>query len=117
MRCSDPEVAKQPLTLPTATAIVVALLAGYFLCTSVDTASFLTPEERVYARARLTADGPRGTDSTAAADHDQFSWYQVRRAVFSIQTWLSASAYFCILSALYSFGESFRCAIAFESVC
>ncbi|KAL8286668.1 hypothetical protein RQP46_004196 [Phenoliferia psychrophenolica] len=84
--------------------IVVALGAWVFLCSSVDTASFLTPEERVYARARLNADGPRPTDDTASANHDQFSWYQVRRAVFSIQTWLSASAYFCILSALYSFG-------------
>ena len=85
-------------------SVVVALIAWYFLCTSVDKASFLTPQERIYARARLIADGPQPTDDTASANHDLFSWYQVRRAIFSIQTWLSAIAYFSILSALYSFG-------------
>lgn len=72
------------------------------MCSSVEDASFLTPEERAYAVARLNADKPQ---SVAGVDNaDAFSWYQVRRAVFSIQTWLSALAYFAILCALYSFG-------------
>ncbi|KAK4703906.1 hypothetical protein P7C70_g2317, partial [Phenoliferia sp. Uapishka_3] len=84
--------------------IIVAAGAWIFLCTSVDTASFLTPQERIYARTRLNEDVPQPTDDTASANHGIFSWYQVRRAIFSIQTWLSAFAYFAILSALYSFG-------------
>lgn len=84
--------------------VVVAGAAYFLLCSSVETASFLTPEERVYAAARLNADKPQSV--AGVADADAFSWYQVRRAIFNIQTWLSALAYFSILSALYSFGTS-----------
>jgi hypothetical protein len=31
-------------------------------------------------------------------------WSEVRRGIFCVQLWLSASAYFSILSGLYSFG-------------
>ncbi|KAM0751485.1 retrograde regulation protein 2 [Meredithblackwellia eburnea MCA 4105] len=86
--------------------VVVAIGSYFFLCASVDTASYLTPAERIYARARLISDGPQASDDSASgpSEHERFSWYQVRRAVFSLQTWLSASAYFSILSALYSYG-------------
>jgi hypothetical protein len=35
---------------------------------------------------------------------ERFSWSEVRRGVFNLQVWLSATSYFAILSALYSFG-------------
>ena len=67
----------------------------------VDKASFLTPEERKLAIARLIADKPHGLDGLLAGP---FQWKRVRAAIFSFKTWLSALAYFAILSALYSFG-------------
>lgn len=99
--------------------VAVGLLAAVVLPPSLDKAKFLTPEQRLLVVDRLQRDKPQGS-----ADVDGFSWYQVNRAVFSIQvrpispqstffspdvspssqTWLSASAYFCLLTALYSFG-------------
>jgi hypothetical protein len=58
--------------------IFVGVLAGVFLPYSIETASFLTPEERLFAAQRLKADRPAGSE-------EEFSWKAVRRAVFSIQ--------------------------------
>ncbi|KAJ9092764.1 hypothetical protein QFC19_008619 [Naganishia cerealis] len=79
----------------------VGVLAYIVLPGSLDKASFLTEEERLLVVDRLQRDKPSGS---LGADAERFSWTQVNRAIFSIQTWLSASAYFCILTALYSFG-------------
>lgn len=35
---------------------------------------------------------------------ERFKWSEVKRGIFNIQVWLSATAYFGILSGLYSFG-------------
>lgn len=35
---------------------------------------------------------------------EKFRWSEVRRGVFNVQLWLSSTAYFAILSGLYSFG-------------
>lgn len=35
---------------------------------------------------------------------EKFSWGEVRRGVLNVQVWLSSTAYFAILSGLYSFG-------------
>lgn len=35
---------------------------------------------------------------------EKFRWSEVKRGVFNIQVWLTATAYFAILSGLYSFG-------------
>lgn len=82
--------------------VVVGIIAYFLLVNSVETAHFLTEEEKAYAVARLAADKPQALDGAESVD--AFSWYQVGRGIFSIQTWLSACAYFAILSALYSFG-------------
>lgn len=42
---------------------------------------------------------------------EKFSWNEVRRGVFNVQVWLTSTAYFAILSGLYSFGL-FVCIIA-----
>ena len=49
----------------------------------------------------------RGDRTLLTADREvqeKFSWSEVGRAIFSFQTWLTASAYFGILSGLYSLG-------------
>ena len=60
--------------------VAVGLLAAVVLPPSLDKAKFLTPEERLLVVDRLQRDKPQGS-----ADVDRFSWYQVRRAIFSIQ--------------------------------
>lgn len=71
----------------------------------MDSATFLTPEERVFARSRLHLDMPsRLAQDGSEHHHEGFQWSEVRRGLFSVSTWLSASAYFGILSGLYSFG-------------
>lgn len=37
-------------------------------------------------------------------EHEPFKWSEVVRGITDIKMWLSASAYFGILSGLYSFG-------------
>lgn len=89
--------------------IVVAAIAYIFLPNSVEEASFLTPTERAFAVQRLLRDRPTSAASSADGDasphaSEKLQWSEVRRGFMSVQTWLSASAYFCILSGLYSFG-------------
>ena len=85
---------------------IVGILCIFILPSTVDRASFLTPEERRVASARLIADKPLGIDATGNTIimSESFEWRHVIRAVFSLKTWLSALAYFAILTALYSFG-------------
>jgi hypothetical protein len=35
---------------------------------------------------------------------ERFKWSEVRRGIFNVQVWLTSTAYFAILSGLYSFG-------------
>lgn len=44
------------------------------------------------------------TNEKESAEHEPFRWSEVIRGVTDIKMWLSASAYFAILSGLYSFG-------------
>jgi hypothetical protein len=38
-------------------------------------------------------------------EHEEaFSWSEVKRGVFNLQVWFTATAYFGILAGLYSFG-------------
>lgn len=78
---------------------VVAVVVFFLLPNGLADASFLTEEERQVAIQRLHADGTRQREAA-----EKFSWSEVRRGVFSLQTWLTALAYFGILSGLYSFG-------------
>ncbi|KAI1824037.1 major facilitator superfamily domain-containing protein [Xylaria intraflava] len=71
----------------------------WLLPNGVSSAKFFTPEEREYAIRRLQAQ-----KASSGASEERFAWSEVARGVFNWQTWLSASAYFGILSGLYSFG-------------
>lgn len=88
--------------------IVVAIIAYIFLPNSVEEASFLSETERAFAVQRLRADRPlphaATSDGTSPHAHEGLDWSEVKRGLLSVQTWLSASGYFCILSGLYSFG-------------
>ena len=84
---------------------VIGVGSYFLLPNSVSSASFLKPEERELAKRRL------GNDTSAHLSHGQqtegvekFRWSEVRRGIFNIQLWLTATAYFAILAALYSFG-------------
>ncbi|TGJ82524.1 hypothetical protein E0Z10_g6238 [Xylaria hypoxylon] len=83
--------------------ITVGFTSFWLLPNNVASARFFKPEEREYAIGRLRApgasDGGREQEET-----ERFAWSEVARGVFNLQTWLSASAYFGILSGLYSFG-------------
>ncbi|CAG8960098.1 hypothetical protein HYFRA_00010576 [Hymenoscyphus fraxineus] len=85
---------------------VVAGVVSYFLLpNSVQTASFLKPEERIFARSRLNLDVPsRLAEEGSEYQQEGFQWSEVKRGVLNISTWLSAAAYFGILAGLYSFG-------------
>jgi sugar phosphate permease len=77
--------------------IVIGAIAYLFLPNSVSTARFLSEKERSVAQSRLIAPGRTSKVET-------FQWSEVRRGVISPMLWMSATAYFAILSGLYSFG-------------
>jgi hypothetical protein len=76
--------------------VAIGFFAFLFLPNSVSTAKFLTEKERLVAQSRLSSNTPGPSAAEA------FSWSEVRRGVLNTQLWLSATAYFAILSGLYS---------------
>lgn len=49
--------------------------------------------------------GPLLTPNSPVVEREErFRWSEVYRGVFNLQVWLTATAYFAILSGLYSFG-------------
>jgi Major Facilitator Superfamily len=89
---------------------VSGVIAYFLLPNNLENARFLTHEERDHARLRLLKEKPGfGTDPSgnifiAEDSQEKFAWSEVRRGIFNIQVWLTACAYFAILSGLYSFG-------------
>ncbi|KAH6872168.1 hypothetical protein J4E91_011200 [Alternaria rosae] len=75
--------------------VLVGVCSAIFLPNSIESARFLTPDEKEHARFRL---------GEQSASHERFDWAEVKRGVFNVQVWLTALAYFAILSGLYSFG-------------
>ncbi|RDL40113.1 MFS general substrate transporter [Venustampulla echinocandica] len=85
--------------------IVVGTISYFLLPNGVDSASFLTHEQRQFARARLHLDMPsRLAHDGGEHKQEAFRWSEVMRGLFDLSTWLSASAYFGIVAGLYSFG-------------
>ncbi|KAH7363765.1 putative MFS transporter [Rhexocercosporidium sp. MPI-PUGE-AT-0058] len=85
--------------------VAVGFMSYFLLPNSVETASFLKEDERVFASARLHQDVPsRLAQDGSERQHEAFQWSEVCRGVFNVSTWLSAIAYFGILAGLYSFG-------------
>lgn len=83
----------------------VALIAAAVLPNSIETFRNLSPEQKTWARQRILEDSPTNALGERASHHDEhLSWSEVRRGIFNLQVWLSATAYFGILAGLYSFG-------------
>ncbi|KAJ5487985.1 hypothetical protein N7530_002285 [Penicillium desertorum] len=83
---------------------VCGALSFFALPNSLQSASFLTAEEKQFGEKRLMLDSPGSLEGSLASEAESFKWSEVRRGVLDLQVWLSASAYFAILSGLYSFG-------------
>ncbi|KAK3385150.1 major facilitator superfamily domain-containing protein [Podospora didyma] len=87
--------------------VVSGLVAYFLLPTNIMTATYLTTEEKEFASLRL-----QGRVGSSTGDRfnlvlerqESFKWSEVYRGIFNLQVWLTASAYFAILSGLYSFG-------------
>ncbi|OAL04491.1 MFS general substrate transporter [Phaeosphaeriaceae sp. SRC1lsM3a] len=79
----------------------VGVTVFLILPNNLPTASFLGEEERAVAVQRL-----RGIEHGTGNKEmeEEISWSEVRRGLTSLQTWLSASAYFGLLTGIYSFG-------------
>jgi nitrate/nitrite transporter NarK len=75
--------------------VAIGTLSYFALPNAIETASFLSTAEKAHARHRL---------DESTQQHERFSWDEVKRGIFNLQVWLSALAYFAILSGLYSFG-------------
>lgn len=85
--------------------VVCGAISYFFLATNLHTASFLTPEERQFAAKRLSGEVPNAERFSPSVEREEkFRWSEVKRGVLNIQVWLTATAYFAILSGLYSFG-------------
>ncbi|KAL4968349.1 major facilitator superfamily domain-containing protein [Aspergillus stella-maris] len=83
---------------------VIAASAYPLLPNSVDTATFLTPEEREFAIARLKASHRTpGSLSGYEPEPEKFRWSEVRRGILSFQLFFTGTVYFCICCALFSF--------------
>ncbi|KAL4812077.1 major facilitator superfamily domain-containing protein [Aspergillus spinulosporus] len=78
-------------------------LAYFALPNSIETTPFLTEEERRFARERIQLENPHFQEALAA-EQESLAWSEVRRGLLEPQMWFSATAYFAILSGLYSFG-------------
>ncbi|KAK6953751.1 hypothetical protein Daesc_003713 [Daldinia eschscholtzii] len=83
---------------------IVGIAAYFILPNGVGTARFLNEEEREFAVNRLNAASQGDGSNREKEVTERFSWSEVGRGVFSLQTWFTAAAYFGILSGLYSFG-------------
>ncbi|KAF4337312.1 major facilitator superfamily transporter [Fusarium beomiforme] len=81
--------------------VAAGSIVFFTLPNDLTTARYFTPEERDWAVKRLERD--RGTNALSEL-HEKFSWGEVRRGILNVQVWLTSTAYFSILSGLYSFG-------------
>ncbi|KAL4781725.1 major facilitator superfamily domain-containing protein [Aspergillus varians] len=78
-------------------------LSYFALPNSIETAPFLTEEERNHARERIRLENPH-MQGAVQAEEESLAWSEVQRGLLEPQMWFSAMAYFAILSGLYSFG-------------
>ncbi|KAK3390009.1 major facilitator superfamily domain-containing protein [Podospora didyma] len=81
--------------------LLCAAFTYIMLPNTLPTASFLTPEERELAIARQVG-VKHGTGN--GEGQEKFKWAEVRRGLLYPLTWLTACAYFALLSAIYSIG-------------
>ncbi|EGR46430.1 uncharacterized protein TRIREDRAFT_123120 [Trichoderma reesei QM6a] len=83
--------------------VVSGLIAFAGLPNNVANAWFLSTEERDFAAQRLANDSG-GRFNPAREAEELFKWSEVKRGIFNVQIWLTSTAYFALLSGVYSFG-------------
>lgn len=109
--------------------VLAATLTAFLLPRGIETATFLTEEERQFALRRLRlsdtastqtlkkAASPTNSNSNDSKEKDihletvddvppedeAFEWLEVRRGLLDIQAWLTGFAYACFIVSLYSF--------------
>ncbi|PTB72454.1 MFS general substrate transporter [Trichoderma longibrachiatum ATCC 18648] len=83
--------------------VVSGLIAFAGLPNGVANAWFLSTEERDFAAQRLANDSG-GRFNPAREAEESFKWSEVKRGIFNVQIWLTSTAYFALLSGVYSFG-------------
>ncbi|KAL6851780.1 MFS general substrate transporter [Trichoderma novae-zelandiae] len=83
--------------------VASGLIAFAGLPNDVASAWFLSTEERDFAAQRLANDSG-GRFNPAREAQEPFQWSEVRRGIFNVQIWLTSTAYFALLSGVYSFG-------------
>ncbi|KAH7413925.1 putative MFS transporter [Phaeosphaeria sp. MPI-PUGE-AT-0046c] len=81
--------------------MTVGVAVFLILPNNLPAATFLREDERAMAVQRLKGI-KHGTGNQEM--EESISWSEVRRGLISPQTWLSASAYFGLLTGIYSFG-------------
>src|SRR5205085_5298721 len=79
--------------------VLCAAFTWHMLPNTLASARFLTQEEKECAISRQ-AGIENGTGN--GEESEKFSWGEVRRGLVYPLTWLSACAYFGLLSAIYS---------------
>ncbi|BCR87724.1 putative MFS transporter [Aspergillus chevalieri] len=84
--------------------VTCAAISYFGLPNNPTTAPFLTIEEREFVRDWLSGDNPCAPAGTLASEQESFQWSEVRRGLLDPRMWLSAAAYFSLLSGMYSFG-------------
>ncbi|QQK41798.1 Sucrose/H+ symporter, plant [Penicillium digitatum] len=82
---------------------VCEVLSFFFLPNILESASFLTTEEKELEGNRLILDSLGLLGGSLTPEAESFKWSEVRRGMLDPQVWLSASAYFAILPGLYCF--------------
>ncbi|KIJ56775.1 hypothetical protein M422DRAFT_57408 [Sphaerobolus stellatus SS14] len=94
--------------------VLIAIASGFMLPRNIQTASFLTEEERAFAAQSPVAESAEDKeefvqaetvvpDITLTDEEEAFEWYEVRRGMLDIQAWLTGFAYLCLIVSLYSF--------------
>ncbi|KAL1990930.1 hypothetical protein VTN49DRAFT_5434 [Thermomyces lanuginosus] len=81
--------------------VVCGAVAAIALPNNIESAKYLTPEERKVALQRIRRDDPHNTGDV---ENETFKVSEVLRGIRDLRMWLSALAYFSILVGLYSFG-------------
>ncbi|KAM7221971.1 Major facilitator superfamily domain containing protein [Rhypophila decipiens] len=88
--------------------VLAGIIAYLLLPTSILTAPYLSQEEKEFAIQRLQghvgdSESPERFNPSLERE-EKFKWSEVGRGILNVQVWLTATAYFAILSGLYSFG-------------
>ncbi|KAH7072659.1 major facilitator superfamily domain-containing protein [Paraphoma chrysanthemicola] len=85
-----------------AMTVVFGIICYFFMPDTPAAAGFLSDEEKEWALLRMRIDAG-GSTTAAAVDDEKFSWYWMKMALKSPQTYFCSFIWFFLLVPLYSF--------------